>query len=276
MLENLKLEPPYEGFLFLAESVRNPPTLRPHHHRELELNLVGEGEISYVVGRHRYTFRKRTILWLFPEQEHQLVDRTSGAQYYVAVFKPELIERTCRGARYRDLLRGSPTCSGVLHAELPVEQFDLMRRTMDDILTEGIDPDILNREAGFGLNSSFVFRHHDPDWLNAELRHLLLLSWRYQQGRARGKARAALHPAVEKALDWLNNMDGKEDRVELHRYCGVSKPHLSRVFHEQIGVPLSRYRNSIRLSRFWEAYRRRINWTLLDAVFEAGFGLIIL
>jgi len=272
VLENLKLGPEYEGFLFLAESVRNPPALRPHHHEELELNLVGEGEISYVVGDRRYTFPKRTLLWLFPEQVHQLVDRTANAKYYVAVFKPEFIRRACRGKRYRELLQSRPTQGGVAHTELPAEDFDHLRRAMDGILADGIDSDILNREAGFGLSDSFSFRHNDPDWLNAGLRHLLLLSWRYQQGRARGKEKAELHPAVKKALHWLNEMDGKEGSLELHRYCGVSKPHLSRVFHHQVGVPLSRYRNSIRLSRFWEAFRREENQTLLEAVYEAGFG----
>lgn len=74
MLENLKLGPKYDGFLFLAESVRNPPRLSSHHHVELELNLVVKGSVTYVVGERRFTFEKRTLLWMFPAQEHQLVD----------------------------------------------------------------------------------------------------------------------------------------------------------------------------------------------------------
>lgn len=271
MLEDLKLGKEYEGFLFLAETVRNPPVLRPHQHAELELNLVAAGSISYVVDRKRYTFGKRTLIWLFPEQEHQLVDRSADAQYFVAVFKRGMIERACRGQRYAGLLAPGPKDGGVLHTELTAEDFDLLKRTMDGILADGIDPDVLNREAGFGLSPSFSFRHHDPDWLNAGLRHLLLLCWRHQQGRARGKDKAPLHPAVEKALKWLNADDGQPES-ELHRHCGVSRAHLSRIFHQQIGVPLCRYRNSVRLSRFWEAYRRPENRTLLEAIYAAGFG----
>jgi hypothetical protein len=37
---------------------------------------------------------------MFPSQEHQLVDRSNDAQYYVAVFKPELINKSCRSASY--------------------------------------------------------------------------------------------------------------------------------------------------------------------------------
>ena len=52
MLEDLKLNKGYDGFLFFFLSMRNPPVLRPHHHRELELNLVVAGEVTYVeIGR---------------------------------------------------------------------------------------------------------------------------------------------------------------------------------------------------------------------------------
>jgi hypothetical protein len=52
MLEDLKLGKGYDGFLYLAESTRNPPKLKSHHHVELELNLVVRGTITYVVSVH--------------------------------------------------------------------------------------------------------------------------------------------------------------------------------------------------------------------------------
>lgn len=272
MIENLKIGSEYDGFLFLAESVKNPPALRPHHHVELELNLVAAGSVTYVVGGQRFTFSKRTLLWMFPDQEHQLVDRTSDAEYYVAVFKPDLIERACRGSRYSGLKKSKLSKEGVLHTKLPPEDFDMIRRTMDSVLTEGIDAELLNKEAGFGLSPNFTFRHNDPDWLNAGLRHLLLLSWRHQQGRRGTGSQVRLHPAVRKALHWINHEREYTDGSSLSEYCGVSESYLSRLFHKQIGVPLTRYRNSVRLSNFWEAYRSKENPTILEAVFEGGFG----
>jgi mannose-6-phosphate isomerase-like protein (cupin superfamily) len=62
MLENLKLGPGYDGFLYLVESTRNPPKLKSHHHIELELNLVVQGTITYVVNGRRFTFQPRTLL----------------------------------------------------------------------------------------------------------------------------------------------------------------------------------------------------------------------
>lgn len=273
MLENLKLAPGYDGFIFLAESMRNPPVLRPHHHVELELNLVAAGSITYVVDGRRVTFGKRELLWIFPSQEHQLVDRSADAAYFVAVFKPDLIRRTCRSERYRDLKKQNPVSGEVLHTELSPQDFADLRREMEAILADGMDPDILNREAGFGLSADFSFQHHDPDWLNAGLRHLLLYGWRLQQGHRGTRAPVILHPAVCKALRRINSpADAEEGSKSLARHCAVSEAYLSRVFHQQVGVTLTRYRNSVRLGRFWEAYRANGQSNLLEAVFAAGFG----
>ncbi len=271
MLENLKIPSVYDGFLFLAESVRNPPALKPHHHNELELNLVVRGNITYVVGSRRFTFSQRTLLWMFPAQEHQLVDRSDDAQYYVAVFKPALIAGACRARRYQGLKRKRLNEGGVLHTKLDPAAFDLVRRTMDALVEDGLDPAVLNREAGFGINSDFTFEHHDPDWLNAGLRHLLLLSWRYQRGPAVGGG-SALHPGVSKALALMGDAAGSDELAILARRCGLSPSYLSRIFHRQVGVPLCRYRNSVRLGRFWEAYRDGSRGTVLDAALDAGFG----
>jgi AraC-like DNA-binding protein len=272
MLEDLKLGADYDGFLFLAESTRNPPRLQSHHHIELELNLVVRGNITYVVNGRRYTFQSRTLLWLFPEQEHQLVDRSSEAQYYVAVFKPSLIARSCRTQPYEGLHRLTIEDDGVQNAMLEPNSFDLVRKTMDSLMQDALDAEVLNREAGFGSSSGFSFQHGDPEGLNAGLHHLLLLTWRSQRsGKVFGDA-VALHPAVSRALKRLSEQEWDADLHSLARACGASEAHLSRTFHRQIGVPLSRYRNSLRLARFWERYREPGKTTLTEAVYAAGFG----
>jgi len=272
MLEDLKLGKGYDGFLFLAESNRNPPILKSHHHIELELNLVVRGTITYVVSGRRYTFQSRTLLWLFPEQEHQLVDRSDNAQYYVAVFKPSLITRSCRTAAYEGLRRDNNEQDGVLNTLFAPDSFDLIRKTMDSLMQGSLDPDLLNREAGFGVGSEFSFEHGDPDGLNAGLHHLLLLCWRSQRtGKVLGDA-IALHPGVRRALKLLSEGDLKQDLCQLAKACGVSEAYLSRTFRRQIGVPLTRYRNSLRLSRFWEQYRQPEQKNLTEAVYAAGFG----
>lgn len=44
------------------------------------------------------------------------------------------------------------------------------------------------------------------------------------------------------------------------------------MFARQLGVPLNRYRNSLRLARFWELYHKPGKPTILEAVYAAGFG----
>jgi len=272
MLVNLKLDPIYDGLLLLVESTRNPPLLRSHHHIELELNLVISGTVTYMVHGERWTFGPRTLLWLFPAQEHQLVDHSTDARNYVAVFKPELIARSCRGAAYQDLKRKRAKRGQVLHTMLDPETFDFLRRMMDRVMEGSLDSDILNREAGYGFNSDFRYQHGDPDALNAGLHHLLLYCWRLQQRGKTQQTSVSLHPAVCKAIALLSDDAWSGTLGQLGRQCGLSEAHLSRIFTRQVGVPLNRYRNSLRLARFWECCRKPARPTLMEAAYTAGFG----
>ncbi len=200
------------------------------------------------------------------------MNRSHDAQYYVAVFKPALIAAACRGAGYEGLKRKNVKHGTVLHTLLDPATFDLIRKTMDTMMVDGLDPDILNREAGFGVGENFSFEHGDPDGLNAGLRHLLLWCWRSQHRRPTQDGAVALHPSVRKALELLGEGEWDESFGRLARRCGMSEAYLSRIFARQVGVPLSRYRNSARLGRFLEHYRQPEQKTITEAVYAAGFG----
>ncbi len=272
VLENLKLGEIYDGFLFLSESTRNPPKLHSHHHVELELNLVVRGTITYIVNGRRFTLPSRTLLWLFPGHEHQLVDRSDDAQCYVVVFKPSLIEKSCKTPTYEGLTQDQHEHGGILKTLLKPDAFDLIRRIMDSLMQGAPDPDLLNHEAGFGAVSGFSFAHSDPNGLNAGLHYLLLLCWRSQRtGMVLGGA-VVLNPAVNRAIKIMSEGNWQQDVGQLAKACGVSEAHLSRTFHQQVGISLTRYRNSLRLSRFWEEYRQPSQKNLTEAVYAAGFG----
>ena len=271
MLENLKLDRRYDGLAFLAEPARNLPKMKSHHHVELELNLVTQGWISYVVNGRRFTFPERSMLWLFPQQEHQIVGRSEDAQYFVAVFKPSLIAQSCRTPAYDGLKREWSEQENVLNTILDQESFHLVRKTLESLMDGSLDSEVLNREAGFGVASDFCFTHADPDRLNAGLHFLLMFCWRSRHtGSVLGNV-VPLHPKVRRALKLLS--EGTEETLgHLANTCGVSESFLSRTFHRQIGVPLSEYRNSLRLARFWEEYRHHGGKGLLGAAYAAGFG----
>jgi AraC-like DNA-binding protein len=272
MLSRLKLGKAYDGMIYLYESKRNPKIIESHHHIEIELNLIVRGKITYVVDGRRSTFSPRTLLWLFPGQEHQLVDRSDDAQFYVAAFKPSLINRSCRTEGFEGLRYPKPDDGSTLNTLLKPESFDKIRETMDALMEGSLEPDLLNREIGYGPESDFRFEHHDPDSLNAGLHYLLLKCWRLQvKGESAADAKI-LHPAVRRAVKLLTESDAQQSLEELAKACGASKSYLSRTFHRQTGTPLSRYRNSLRLARFFEEYRRPEQRTLTEAMFAAGFG----
>lgn len=271
MLEKLHIAPECDGFLFLAESVRNPPALRAHRHVELELNVVKSGSIRYVVDDRMYHFPRGSLLWLFPEQTHRLVDRTPDAAYYVAVFRPRMLRQCCRTRRYAALRRAASP-GGVLHHPLPEHQLMELVDMLDELTRDGLDPDLLNREAGFGLTPGFQYRHGDPDGLNAGLRHLLLSSWRLQQAGGSSVLNRSLHPVVVRALRHLNESEALETLPGLADRCGTTPATLSRVFKRDMGIPISRYRNSIRLARFMKLWTTGRNTTILECMHQAGFG----
>lgn len=272
MLVDLKLSKTYEGLLYLADSTRNLQEIQSHHHSELELNLVVQGTITYVVEGRRFTFLPRTMLWLFARQEHQLVDRSQNAQFYVAVFKPSLIRKACRTELYGELRKIRRQRDGVLNTLLNAESFALIRNVLDSIMQDSLDAEVLNREAGFGPATEFCFEHRDPDTLNAGLHYLLLLCWRYQLTGKPLRNEVALHPVVRRALALLSANKSESSLEELAQARGASKSYLSRMFHRQVGVPMSRYRNSLKLSKFVEEYNHPDQKTLTEAVYAAGFG----
>lgn len=154
MLENLKLCEVYDGFLFLSEATRNPPKLKSHHHVELELNLVVQGTITYVVSGRRFTFQPGTLLWLFPEREHELVDRSDNAQCYEAVFTHSLIAKSCHTDAYKGLKNDRSERDGVLNTLLKPHSFDMIRKTMDFLMQGALDPDLLTWYANERTHSA--------------------------------------------------------------------------------------------------------------------------
>jgi AraC-like DNA-binding protein len=272
VLADLKLAAKYDGLLYLAEATRYLPQIQSHHHAEVELNVVVQGTITYVMNGHRYTFSPRTLLWLFPQNEHQLVDRSDDARFYVAAFKQSLINRSCHSEIYEDLKRGPEAQDRILSAPLDPKAFESICNVLDFLMHGAPEADVLNREAGYGPTSNFRFEHSSPDILNAGLRYVLLLCWSCQLKSKETRDAIALHPAVRRALKLLGEPGAKQDLETLARFSGTSVSFLSRKFHMQIGVPLNRYRNSLRLSRFFEVYQQSDQITLAEAVYAAGFG----
>jgi AraC-like DNA-binding protein len=218
-----------------------------HHHAELELNLVTRGHGAYLLGNRRYQIRRGDLLWLFPAQEHLLIEQTADFEMWIGVFKRRLIKRTATDVQSRVLLQADP--AGDFCRRLA--ERDVGR--MEEVLIELADA-----------------KDHIC-LLNAGLSYSLLQAWHCFE-RASDLPVQDLHPAVERAARLLRDDPEGLSLEMLAHHAGLSATRLSRLFKEQTGSALVDFRNRQRVERFLRIYGTGQRRTMLDAALEAGFG----
>ena len=246
MKQDLKIPPEHFGFAMLW---RKLPRLWEHRHDEVELNLLLSGTVTYRVGSRLYRLGPNSIAWLFPEQNHVIIDSSPEVNLWVAVFKPDIIASRLEGDAYPSLLSGNP--EGYFVRDIG----PATSRALEEILTSAI-------KAQESANA---------DLLNAALFYLLLKSWHEYS--------SAVAPQIPEVLPkslivCLNRIDSgvDDDTASLALECGLGKTHLNRLFRCTLGVTLTDYRNRRRFERFWNLSQKFPEHTLLALALEAGFG----
>jgi AraC-like DNA-binding protein len=247
MKEVLKLMPGHGGAVWRYPSSRSARR-RPHRHEELELNLVVTGTAKYLVGERRCDLKRGTLIWLFPEQDHLLLDESPEYAMWIVVIGPALLRRVCRGMPARQLLVGDPA----------------------EVLARSLSP-------SQNLWIASLFTHisaagADADRANAGLSYAVLCAWAAFNSAETAALGFDVHPAVEKAARLLRDESESESLQVLAENCGLSRSRLSRLFKQQAGVSLVEYRQRQRLERFMAIYGSGRRLTLLDAALHAGFG----
>jgi AraC-like DNA-binding protein len=246
MLEKLPLPPAHDGAVWLHAS---PYHFRQkHRHEELEVNLVTSGTARYLLDDRAYQLEAGSIIWLFPGQNHLLLEKSPDYRMWILVFRPRLLRRVCRDASRRVLLEQAP--SGIFCQQL------LPGRCRE-------------------LNHAFADLHArqaDTTRLNAGLACTLLDAWDAFLHADHAVVSADVHPAVKRAAELLRTSPGNTDLAALARQAGLSRTRLSELFRQQTGVSLVDFRNRLRLERFAEHQAAAPNTTLLASALEAGFG----
>ena len=222
---------------------------RPHRHAELEINLVVRGTASYLLGERRYELSPGTLTWLFPGQDHVLVDQSADHELWWAVFRPSLVVRSATTPQTRPLVEQDPAWR--------------FSRRLDSGAAGRLDA--LFREVR-------AAEMRDDALANAGLAYLLVSAWRAFLESEAVVEGIELHPAVETVARLLRSDPGAGDLAWLARTAGLSPSHLSRLFRAQTGVSIGRFRNQQRLQRFLLLYGRGRRTTALAAALEAGFG----
>jgi AraC-like DNA-binding protein len=233
----------------LAWPLTNPFLPRQRHrHDELELNLVTAGRARYVLDDRQYELTPRSLVWLFPGQEHLLVDCDRRFRAWIVVLRREPLDRLCDNESYRILRADDPP--GLFCRTLAAADSRRLEQLLSQTLTAREDQPL-----------------HD-----AALGHAVLLAWScFRRSSGPGPSRR-LHPAVRKALTILQNETTEVSLSDLAQRAQVSESYLSRTFKRELQISLTDYRNRCRLERFFELRRTRGHENLLATALAAGFG----
>ncbi len=216
-----------------------------HRHIELEANLVLSGHATYLVGENRFQLSRRTLIWLFPAQNHLLFDQSSDFSMQIMVWTPELLTMTCQ----------APT-SQILRSQ-NVENIWIRRLYEDD--ADQLDALCRHITASQG------------DEANAGLAYLLFRSWSAFQRSESEVLGGTVHPAVERAARLLREQNPPPLVEKLSRQVGLSPGRLSRLFKVQTGMPLARFRLLQCLERAHRlAQDPYLTWA--EVAERAGFG----
>ena len=218
-----------------------------HHHDEPEFNLVVRGTARYLLGDRRYDLGPGCLAWLFPAQEHLLLDMSDDFVCWVGVIRPPALRRGCP-APYRALL--APTLA------VP---FSRRLAPVDVAWLDGVCADFT------------AALKEDRGRANVGAAWLFLSAWRRFLDAADRVGGVAVHPAVERAASCLA-ADPDADLASVARMAGLSHSRLSRLFHEQIGATLVAYRARRRVDRFLDLRRRHPQRSLMSLALAAGFG----
>ena len=246
MKSQLNLPEHHDGNLWLYQ---NQGRIVPmHHHAELEFNLITQGTACYLLAKRKYQIRRGDLLWLFPAQEHVLIDQSPDFKMWIGVFKPQLIARIARDTNTQTLCETDP--AGQFNRHLSTATFNRLEVAYEEIAA------VRNQNCFF----------------NTGLAYALLLTWTRFITAGANLTGSDVHPAVEKATYLIRDTGASLSIEELAHQSGLSPSRLSHLFKQQTGVTLLDFRNRQRVERFLQLYGTGQRMKMLTAALEAGFG----
>ncbi len=245
MRQRLKLSPALDGDLWHYRHQGRANAV--HHHSELEFNLVTQGHGRYLLANRQYQVRRGDLLWLFPAQEHVLIEQSPDFEMWIGVARPKTLQQIATDTNARILREANPT--GEYCRRLAQPAFLKLEALITDVITT----------------------RDQPGLFNAGLHYALLAAWKHFEHAADVPVHD-VHPAVERAARHIRDQSHTLGLDDLARHAGLSASRLSRLFKQQTGVALVDFRNRQRVGRFLSLYGTGQRLTMLDAALAAGFG----
>lgn len=239
----------WPGGIWLYRSDTAIRQTRPHHHAEIEVNLVRRGKGVYLINDERVPITRSALIWLFPDQSHYLIRESANFEMWVVVFSQKVYS----------------------HA------LSLLQRKKSD----GIVPEyrffLLNVEASLqaeAMTAAAMKHMANPKLLELSLTNLLvemgMLS--LDVTPQKGIKSTNIHPAVFQAIQRIDASVEDASLDALSAEVGLSRSRLSEQFHADVGITITSFRNRRRLLRFLESRASSPHLTLLEHALRAGFG----
>lgn len=277
MIEELKIEENHQGFVFLYSSKEHKVGMRnPHHHKELEMNIVVKGSAEYILSNQRYLLAPGTIVWLFPGQEHQLCKTDPNFEMYVVVFKEELFKTTLSlQEKYTILSEQNPT--GSFCRRVSLSSMEKLTRVCESLCElnsiDVMSPAYYYAGQAFGFKKNAPYHHSDPVLLNAGLSYLMTIGWHLFLTEGAEQKKEVLNSSVQQAINLLQTYPEQDYCLtSLSLECGISSSRLSRLFNEQIGLSIVDYKNKLKLERLMDCVKKNPDYNISEACYRVGFG----
>jgi AraC-like DNA-binding protein len=209
----------------------------PHHHGEIEFNLVHAGHAVFDVGGRHIDVGAGALVWLLPGVHHSLVSCSQDFDMWVAAFRPEWVDAVAGGAEGSDLRAVLASVGGLM--------------TVDPAATASIAD---RCRAAFGN------QNRNGEAMASALVHAARAFRRASTARTLG-SRAAREIRIDPSLE----------RDDLARSLRVGASTLARAFKSEIGVTIPEFRARIKLQKALSLLEEG-EGNLLHIAHSAGFG----
>ena len=232
------------GWLSTAANPRYKRRTSTHRHAEIEANIVESGSCRYLIDDRVQSLRRGDLLWLFPEQEHMIIDASEGMSLWVMLATPAFLAQRTQ------------------HVPARADEHPSFARPHR--LREG---DRLHLTA---VAKALAACEGDP------VHHGDGLAWWFDEAARltaaqSGRSGRTMHRAIVKALALLES-EPSMPLPALAAAVHMSASRLSHLFAEQVERSVSAQRNQIRLRRVQEQLQSGASVNLTQAAFDAGFG----
>lgn len=204
------------------------------------------GTATYLLPDRRYDLSARSLVWLFPGQDHLMVRRSPDYRDWLGLAPQESLTPWCRSSHTAPLLQADPPGH---HA-----------RRLSTPAASAVDA-LLSQVSG-----------GSPDATSAGQVYAVLAAWDAFCDADLAPEPNRIRPAVRTAMRLLSSASSPPDVPSLAARVGLSPHHLSRVFLADTGIGIVRFRNEQRLHRFLTGYDTTPDQPLLDLAMAAGFG----